>query len=88
MIADNVEIKSGSISEAIGALEHSLKAYENSYATTSAKMLRAVRSEEIRETAEIAQWLTDYHVLKRLEAQYGDTTGNPRNSIKPSTIST
>jgi hypothetical protein len=79
MIADNVAIKTTSISEAMDKLTNSLKSYEKSYATTSEKMLASVRSGQTNETSDIVKWLTDYHVLKRWEGRYGHIIGTHTN---------
>jgi len=40
--------------------------FERIYEVSSEEMLAAVHEGKARETAEIAQWLTWYHLLKRL----------------------
>ena len=85
-MAENTHIKTitRSLSEAFDEMQDSIKNFEQEYGCTSEQMLRSVRSGEIYDTPEIATWLTHYHVLRRLEAQYGATTGIPMKDTEPS----
>ncbi len=76
------------LSEAFAEMRDSIGNFEQEYGCTSEQMLRSVRSGETYDTPDIATWLTHYHVLKRLEAQYGATTGIPMKATEPSTSDT
>ncbi len=87
MIAKKIrKTKTSTLSQTLVRLRASVSGFEQSYGCTSEQMLSAVLSGKTRETAEIGTWLTDYHVLRRLEAQYGHTIGTPTKAINPSTI--
>jgi hypothetical protein len=76
MIANTTcKIKTSTLPQALVKLRSSISGFEQSYGCTSEQMLKSVLSVETYETREIGTWLTDYHVLKRLEAQYGHMIG-------------
>ena len=70
-----VRVKVRSVSGTVAALRASVNGYEQSHHRSSESMLRSVLSGKVVDTVEIANWLTDYHVLKRLEGQYGHIPG-------------
>ncbi len=55
-------------SEGIRELRRRIARFERIYEMSSESMLRAVQRGERKDTSEIAQWLTWYQLLKRLEA--------------------
>ena len=64
-------IRVSSVSTGLEELRATVAAFEASYGCSSEVMLQKVLGGKIYETAEIGKWLSSYHVLKRLEEQYG-----------------
>lgn len=57
--------------EAIARLETFMHRMERRYECTSTSALEAVRAGTLRETAEVAKWLTAYRTLLRLKEAVG-----------------
>ena len=51
--------------------------YEQRYGCSSRKMAEAVRSGEVYDTRDIAEWLSHYRFLTMLEGQLGNENGTP-----------
>lgn len=82
------KIEESSIQDALTRLYASIEQFEKNYGCASDEMLQAVLADSSCETAEVGRWLTQYHVLRRLEGQYGSTIGIPMRTTRMSTIGT
>jgi len=72
----------------VALLRASVTGYEEAYHCSSIIMLKKVRAGKVAETVEIGKWLTDYHVLSRLEGQYGPMIGASMKNTKQFTTDT
>ena len=75
-----------------GEMEAELRAkireFEQRYERPSERMLQLLTWGEVKETAEILEWMFDYHALKHLLGKETPTTGIPTTTTEPSTKST
>ena len=85
MIVREPRIKVSTMQDAILRLRTSIEGSEQSHGCSSESMLKSIRADEIPETPDIGLWLTEYHVLKKLERQYGRTAGIPTKATRQST---
>ena len=65
-----------------------VREFEQRYERPSEQMLQLLTWGEVKETAEILEWMFDYHALKRLSAEETPTTGIPMTTAEQSTKST
>ena len=65
----------------IGRLETLVARMEHRYECKSAAMVKAVRTGQVRETAEVSSWIVNYKTLLALRRKSGHTTGSPTSSI-------
>ena len=61
-------------------LHKQIYTYEHRYEVPSTQMAQMINSGDARETAEILQWMQDYHALQLLDRTLTD--GIPMNSIE------
>ena len=66
-------------------LQAKIRKFEQRYERPSERMLQLLTWGEVKETAEILEWMFDYHVLKRLSEKETPTTGIPTTTTEPST---
>ena len=64
-------------------LEEKVRVYEERYEMSSEEMLDALTDGSERETNEKLRWMSDYHVLRYLNAQT-PTTGTPGTTTEAS----
>ena len=69
-------------------LQAKIRQFEQRYERPSERMLQLLTWGEVKETAEILEWMFDYHVLKRLSEKETLTTGIRTTITEPSTRST
>ena len=61
-------------------LNKQIHTYEHRYEVPSTQMAQMINSGDARETAEILQWMQDYHALQLLDRTL--TNGIPMNGIE------
>ena len=69
-------------------LQTKIREFEQRYERPSEQMLQLLTWGEVKETAEILEWMFDYHVLKRLLREETPTTGIPTTTTEQSTKNT
>lgn len=83
-----VRVIKTSVPVAVTRMKTIVSCYERQYNQTTDTMIRLVKNGEYSETAEIRQWLMNYHALKKLEEQFGAMTGSHTKGTRRRTIVT
>ena len=85
--ARKIPVRKVSPEEARAELDAKIRDFEHRYERPSERMLQLITWGEVKETAEILEWMQAYHVRQWLKAKETPTTGIPTTTIELSTKS-
>ena len=82
-----IPVRKVSSEEMRAELEAKIRKFEHRYERPSERMLQLLTWGEVKETAEILEWMQAYHVRRWLKDKETHTTGTPTTITEQSTKS-
>ena len=82
-----IPVRKVSSEEMRSELDAKIREFERRYERPSERMLQLITWGEVKETAEILEWMQAFHVRRWLKEKETPTTGTPTTTTERSTIS-
>ncbi len=82
-----IPVRKVSSEEMRAELDAKIRKFEQRYERPSERMLQLLTWGEVKETAEILEWMQAYHARERLREKETLTTGTPTTTTAPPTKS-
>ena len=79
-----IPVRKVSSEEMRAELDAKIQKFERRYERPSERMLQLISWGEVKETAEILEWMQAYHVRRWLKEKETPTTGTPTTTTEPS----